>query len=52
MEERSDGFEDCFDFAQAPLRYVPVKLPGSFEHLFDTNLPLYGRHPQDAAERN
>lgn len=51
-DARSDAFDDCFDFAQKPLPYVPVKVPGSFERLFETNLPAYGRHPQDPSERD
>jgi phospholipase C len=51
-DARSDHFDDCFDFAQAPLRYVPVRLPGSFESLFETNLPSYGTHPQDPTLRD
>jgi phospholipase C len=51
-DARSDRFADCFDFTQEPLPYIPVKVPGSFESLFDTNLPVYGRHPQDPAQRD
>ena len=51
-DARSDRFNDCFDFAQKPLPYVPVKLPGSFESLFETNLPSYGTHPQDPTLRD
>jgi phospholipase C len=51
-DARSDRFADCFDFTQKPLPYIPVKVPGSFESLFDTNLPVYGRHPQDPAQRD
>lgn len=51
-DARSDRFEDCFDFAQKPLPYVPVNVPGSFERLFDTNLPSYGTHPQDPSLRD
>jgi phospholipase C len=51
-DARSDAFEDCFDFAQRPLPYVPVKLPGSFERLFETNLPQYGAHPTDPSVRD
>lgn len=51
-DARSDLFQDCFDFRQPPLRYVPVRAPGSFERLFETNLPAYGTHPQDPSERD
>ena len=32
--------------------HVPVRAPGSFERLFETNLPSYGTHPQDPSERD
>jgi phospholipase C len=51
-DARADRFDDCFDFSQKPLRYIPVTVPGSFEALFDTNLSSYGRHPQDPRERD
>jgi len=51
-DARSDRFADSLDFTQKPLPYIPVKVPGSFESLFETNLPAYGRHPQDSAQRD
>ncbi|MBV8489076.1 MAG: hypothetical protein JO199_01010 [Candidatus Eremiobacteraeota bacterium] len=44
-DAKSDAFNDVFDFSQTPLNYVPVKFKGSFERLFETNLPQYGSHP-------
>jgi phospholipase C len=51
-DARSDRFGDCFDLREKPLPYIPVNAPGSFEALFDTNLPSYGRHPQSPSERD
>jgi phospholipase C len=45
-DARSDALEDCFDYQQAPLRYVPVDAGNPLGVLVDADLPWYGTHPQ------
>jgi phospholipase C len=47
-DAKSDAFDDVFDFTQKPLNYIHVKADGTFQQLFETNLPQYGAHPQGA----
>jgi phospholipase C len=51
-DARSDALEDCFDYAQSPVRYLPVAAGDPLAVLVDTDLPWYGRTPQDPAERD
>jgi phospholipase C len=37
-DARSDRFEDCFDFLQKPLRYIPVQAPQSLRSLLHSEL--------------
>jgi hypothetical protein len=37
-DARSDRFEDCFDFLQKPLRYIPVRPPRSLRSLLHSEL--------------
>ena len=51
-DARSDALDDCFDFAQAPLRYVPVDAGDPLAVLVDADLPWYGTHPTDPTLRD
>jgi phospholipase C len=51
-DAHSDRFDDCFDYHQKPLRYVPVPPPGSFTGLFESDLPAYGEQPTDPRRRD
>ncbi|HTX59551.1 MAG TPA: hypothetical protein VMH02_07695, partial [Verrucomicrobiae bacterium] len=51
-DAHSDALEDCFDYTQAPLRYVPVDAGDPLGVLVDADLPWYGRHPHDPKERD
>jgi phospholipase C len=51
-DARSDAFDDCFDYHQRPLRYIPVSAGNPLSVLVDTDLPWYGRTPQDPEERD
>jgi phospholipase C len=51
-DARSDRFDDCFDYHQKPLPYVPVLPPGSFASLFESDLPSYGETPSDPDRRD
>lgn len=51
-DARSDAFDDCFDYKQSPLKYIPVDAGNPLSVLVDTDLPWYGRTPRDPAERD
>ncbi|HEY1976288.1 MAG TPA: alkaline phosphatase family protein [Candidatus Baltobacteraceae bacterium] len=51
-DARSDALDDCFDFAQTPLRYVPVDAGNPLAVLVDADLDWYGTHPTDPALRD
>ena len=46
-DARSDALEDCFDYSQTPLTYVPVAAGNPLAVLVDADLPWYGRSPAD-----
>lgn len=51
-DARSDAFDDCFDFKQQPLPYIPVHVPSSSVSRFESQLPSLGEPPQDPARRD
>ncbi|HTA38076.1 MAG TPA: alkaline phosphatase family protein [Candidatus Acidoferrales bacterium] len=51
-DARSDAFDDCFNYKQNPLKYIPVNAGNPLSVLVDTDLPWYGRTPQDPSERD
>lgn len=51
-DAKSDALDDVFDFTQAPLGYVPVKAAGTFEQLFESNLPRYDIPPARPEDRD
>jgi phospholipase C len=51
-DARSDAFDDCFNYQQTPLGYVPVNAGDPLSVLVDADLPWYGRTPQDPEERD
>jgi phospholipase C len=51
-DAHSDALRDCFDYAQTPLRYVPVNAGDPLGVLVDADLPWYGTHPHDPKLRD
>ena len=51
-DAHSDALDDCFDFAQSPLRYIPVNAGDPLAVLVDADLPWYGTHPTDPQLRD
>jgi phospholipase C len=51
-DARSDALDDCFDYTQAPLRYVPVTAGNPLAVLVDADLPWYGRTPEEPDQRD
>lgn len=51
-DARSDAFDDCFNYKQRPLKYISVDAGNPLSVLVDTDLPWYGRTPQDPQERD